>query len=240
MRRNALYRLATLTGKPPAQFETALAACTSTPVLLAPISVGDGALLLKRRPDVRMAERRLAGATAEIGVATSALYPNVSLGASVGSTGVAGDLLKGQTNRYMLGPGVTWEMNHSVARARIAAADAVQVAELARFDGVVLRALRDVETALNAYGYDLERQARLGSARAEAEGAFEDAQRLQSAGRTGALSTLDAERTLASANRAMAAERAQIAHDQVAIFLALGGGWETNTSNGVAPATGMR
>jgi NodT family efflux transporter outer membrane factor (OMF) lipoprotein len=227
-RRNALYRLATLTGKPPAEFEADLARCVAVPALIQPIPVGDGAALLKRRPDVRMAERRLAAATAEIGVATSALYPNISLGASIGSTGVTGDFLKADTNRYMIGPGVTWELNHSAARARIAAADAAQVADLARFDGVVLAALREVESALNAYDHDLERQTRLIAARTQAASAVADARRLQAAGRTGALSTLDAERTLAAADSALAALRAQIAEDQVAIFLALGGGWDSD------------
>jgi NodT family efflux transporter outer membrane factor (OMF) lipoprotein len=225
-RRNALYRLATLTGKPPAEFEAGLTKCVTTPALSQPIPVGDGAALLRRRPDVREAERRLAAATAEIGVATSALYPNVSLGASVGSTGVVGDLFKPDTNRYMVGPGVTWELNHSAARARIAAANASQVADLARFDGVVLNALREVESALNVYNHDLERQTRLVGARNQAASALADARRLQAAGRTGALTTLDAERTLASTDAAMAATRAQIVQDQVAIFLSLGGGWQ--------------
>ena len=225
-RRNAIYRLATLTGKPPAAFEADLTRCITTPVLIQPIPVGDGAALLKRRPDVRMAERRLAAATAEIGVTVSALYPNISLGASIGSTGVTGDLFKAETNRYMIGPDVTWELNHNAARARINAANAAEVAELARFDGVVLSALREVESALNAYDHDLERQTRLTAARAQAASAFADAERLEAGGKTGALSTLDAERTLASADSALAAQRAQIAEDQVAIFLTLGGGWE--------------
>jgi NodT family efflux transporter outer membrane factor (OMF) lipoprotein len=225
-RRNALYRLATLTGKPPADFEADLTRCVAAPVLDQPIPVGDGAALLKRRPDVRAAERRLAAATAEIGVATSALYPDVTLGASIGSTGALGDLFKSQTNRYQIGPGVSWELNQSAARARIAGAKAFQIAELARFDGVVLSALREVESALNIYAHNLERQKRLTAARGQAASALADARRLQAAGRTGALATLDAERTLAVVDAALAALRAQIASDQVALFLALGGGWE--------------
>lgn len=225
-RRNALFRLATLTGRPPAEFDAGLTRCVAAPVLATPIPVGDGAALLKRRPDVRAAERRLAASTAEIGVATAALYPNISLGASIGSTGVTEDFLKDVTNRYMVGPGVTWQLNHSVARAHIEAAKATQKAELARFDGVVLAALREVEVSLNVYAHDLERQQRLTAAAAQARSAYADAQRLQAAGRSGALATLDAERTLASTDAALAAIRAQLAQDQVAIFLALGGGWE--------------
>ena len=233
-RRNALFRLATLTGRPPAEFEVDLTRCVVAPALAQPIPVGDGAALLKRRPDVRAAERRLAASTAEIGVATAGLYPDVKLGASIGSTGAAGDFLKTATNFYGGGPGVTWELNHSAARARIAGAKAAQKAELARFDGVVLVALRDVETSLNTYSHDLERQASLASARNQASSALVDARRLQAAGRTGALSTLDAERTLATTESALAAMRAQIALDQVTVFLALGGGWEIEAAS---PAT---
>jgi len=231
-RRNALFRLATLTGKPPAGFEPDLIRCTSAPALAQPIPVGDGAALLRRRPDVRAAERRLAASTAEIGVATASLYPDVKLEASIGSTGAAGDFLKRATNFYGGGPQLSWELNHSAARARIAEAKAEQRAELARFDGVVLTALRDVETSLNTYGHDLERQASLTAARNQALSALNDARRLQTAGRTGALATLDAERTLAATLSALASARAQIAQDQVAVFLALGGGWEGETRHG--------
>jgi NodT family efflux transporter outer membrane factor (OMF) lipoprotein len=229
-RRNALYRLATLTGNPPAAFEADLTRCVSAPVLAQPIPVGDGAALLKRRPDVRAAERRLAARTAEIGVATAALYPDITLGASIGSTGVIGDFLKPATNDYSIGPGISWDLNHSAARARIKAAKAGQAAELARFDGVVLTALRDVEIALNVYAHDLERQTSLTAARDQAASALADAHRLQAAGRSGSLATLDAERALATTQSALAAVRAQIADDQVALFLALGGGWETGAA----------
>jgi outer membrane protein, multidrug efflux system len=225
-RRNALFRLATLSGKPPAEFESGLDKCVVTPTMGQPIPVGDGAALLKRRPDVRAAERELAAATAEIGVATAALYPRVVLGASIGSTGLTGDFLKKATNDWGIGPGISWELNQTGPRARIAAASAIQKARIASFDGVVLSALRDVESALNVYTQDLERQKSLTAARDEAASALADARRLQVDGRSGSLATLDAERTLASSESAVAALRAQIAQDQVALFLALGGGWE--------------
>jgi NodT family efflux transporter outer membrane factor (OMF) lipoprotein len=225
-RRNALYRLAVLAGRPPAEFEPDLASCAAEPPITRPIPVGDGAALLRRRPDVRAAERELAASTAEIGVATAELYPKVVLGAEVGSFGIVQDFLAKSTNDYGAGPGITWELNQSRARARIAAAKAAQQAQLARFDGVVLEALRDVESALNTYAHDLDRQKSLTAARDEAANALADASRLEAAGRSTSLATLDAQRTLASAESALAAARAQIAQDQVALFLALGGGWE--------------
>ena len=94
---------------------------------------------------------------------------------------------------------------------------------------MVLNALRETETALNVYAHDLERQQRLAAARAQAASAGSPTtRRLQAAGRIGAAPTLDAQRTLASADLALAVMRAQLAQDQVALFLALGGGWEKN------------
>jgi NodT family efflux transporter outer membrane factor (OMF) lipoprotein len=225
-RRNALFRIAALIGRPPETPGIAIADCNNAGVLSVPIPIGDGASLLRRRPDVREAERVLAAATARIGVATADLYPTVTLGASVGSTGVIQDFLKPLTNRYGVGPGIFWELNQSAARARIDAAEADSRAALAHFDGVVLGALRETETALNNYARALDRDAKLRVARDRAAEAYADATRLEIAGRTDTLRTLDAERTLANAEFALAASKSEIASDQVALFLALGGGWE--------------
>jgi outer membrane protein, multidrug efflux system len=231
-RQNALFQLAVLTGKPPGEFNAGLAKCVAAPPILDPIPIGDGAALLRRRPDVRAAERALAASTAEIGVAMADLYPRIILNASVGSTGLDKDFLLHRTNDWAVGPVVSWQLNQSAARARIAAATAAQRAQFARFDGVVLGALRDVETALNGYSQDLAREGRLKAARDEAAKAVADARLLEADGRSGALSTLDSERTLAGAETALASVRAQLSQDQVALFLALGGGWETGALGG--------
>ena len=158
----------------------------------------------------------------------AALYPRVVLGASIGSTGLASAFLTRPTNDFAIGPGVTWQLNQNPARARISAAKAAQRAQLARFDGVVLGALRDVETALDTYAHDLEREKSLVAARDEARRADDDARRLQSTGRVGALAVLDAERSLEGAEASLAAGQTQIAQDQLGVFLALGGGWEAD------------
>jgi NodT family efflux transporter outer membrane factor (OMF) lipoprotein len=118
-RRVALYALAALTGRPPAEVDSVAAACTVSPKVTAAIPVGDGAALLARRPDVRQAERLLAADTARIGVATAALYPSISLGgsASLGATRI-GDLGKASSFNFSLGPLISWSFpNLSVARA---------------------------------------------------------------------------------------------------------------------------
>jgi outer membrane protein TolC len=228
---NALYRLATLTGRPPAEADATLLACNMPPRLDSAIPVGDGAALLRRRPDIRAAERRLAASTAQIGVATAALYPNVRLGASIGSTGAIKDFLSGLTTRYGIGPAISWQINQSVPRARIAQARAQQKADLALFDSTVLAALRETESTLNVYTYDLARMENLRKARDHAAEVASDAGRLQTAGRIGALSALDAQRTQATAEENLAAAETQISMDQIAVFLALGGGWQTTRDN---------
>jgi NodT family efflux transporter outer membrane factor (OMF) lipoprotein len=225
-RRAALYKLATLTGKPPAEFPKAVEACVVPPSLARPIPVGDGAALLKRRPDVRQAERTLAGATARIGVATAALYPSITLGAGAGSTGLLADIGQAPANRWGLTSLISWTLPGEGERARIRQTEAGADAALARFDGVVLTALRETETSLDAYAHDLQRQAALKAARDQAALAETQAQTLYRAGRSPYLAGLDAQRTLAQSEAALAASDSQVAADQVNLFLALGGGWE--------------
>jgi NodT family efflux transporter outer membrane factor (OMF) lipoprotein len=225
-RQAALFRLAALTGRPPAQFPRAAADCAALPKLDRPIPVGDGAALLRRRPDVRQAERTLAGATARIGVATAALYPTVTLGLGVGSTGLLADIGQPAANRWNAGSMISWTFPTGGERARIRQANAAADVALAKFDGVVLNALRETETSLAAYAQDLQKNADLRAAREQAEVAEGQAQRLYRAGKSPYLTGLDATRTLAQADTALAASNSQVAADQVKLFLALGGGWE--------------
>jgi NodT family efflux transporter outer membrane factor (OMF) lipoprotein len=224
-RRAALYRLAVLTGRPPAGFPAGLDACASPPRLASPIPVGDGAALLRRRPDVRQTERMLAGATARIGVATAALYPSVSIGLGAGSTGLLADLGQPAANHWSAGSLITWTVPTGVERARIRQANAAADAALARFDGVVLGALRETETSLTVYARDLDRNAALRAARDEAAAAERQTQSLYQAGRSAYLADLDARRALSNFEAALAASDTQVADDQISLFLALGGGW---------------
>ena len=225
--RVAYYRLAALTGKTPQEMNLNLLQCQAAPRLTRQIPVGDGAALLRRRPDIRQAERTLAGATARIGVATADLYPSISLGASVGSTGLLDHFGAGNAFRWSLGPLISWTLpDTGSARSRIAQAEAGTDSALARFDGVVLNALKETESAMTFYARELDRNAALKTARDESALAAEQAHRLYQYGRTDFLSVLDADRTLAANDAAWAASDAALASDQIALFLALGGGWE--------------
>ncbi|GLV25919.1 MULTISPECIES: efflux transporter outer membrane subunit [Sphingobium] len=229
-RKTALYRLAVLTGRPPAEFPIEVANCAEPPHLTRPVPVGDGASLLQRRPDVREAERDLAAATARIGVAIGELYPRISLGAGLGSTGILSDLGTRPANHWSLGPLISWSLPTPAVRSRIHQANAKADASLAQFDGIVLNALREVETSLTSYGRDLDRHARLELARNLSVKARDDAQILYRAGRTPLLDLLDAQRAAAEAEAVLATSKARIADDQVSLFLALGGGWEQGES----------
>lgn len=224
-RRAALYRLALLTGRPPAEYPREAEACAAPPRLDEPLPVGDAAALLQRRPDVRQSERQLAAATARIGVATAALYPSIQFGASGGWTGLLSDIGDPAARHWGLGALISWTLPGGGERARVRQADAATQAALARFDGVVLNALREVETQLWSYAQDLRRQDALRRAHEQAALAAEQARRLYEAGRNPYLASLDADRTLASVDAALAAIDGQIATDQVRLFLALGGGW---------------
>ncbi|MEJ2801326.1 TolC family protein [Comamonadaceae bacterium PP-2] len=226
-RQGALYRLATLSGRLPQDFPREVQDCAAPPAIASQIPVGDGAQLLRRRPDIRQAERQLAEATARIGVATADLYPKITLGLSASSAGLASGFGRGDTFSWSLGPLVSWTLpNTGVAQARIAQSEAGTRAALATFDGTVLNALRETETALNAYAQELDRRAALQAARDQAAEVADQARALYRGGRSGYLDALDADRGLATAQAALAASDAQLADDQVTLFLALGGGWQ--------------
>jgi len=224
-RRTALFRLATLTGKAPAALLQTAAARSTALTLGQPIPIGDGARLLARRPDVRAAEQRLAAATARIGVVTADLYPKISLGGTIGSTGGMDGIFGAGATRWLAGPLIRWDINLSRTRARILGAEAHQQAALARFDGIVLRALEETETALATYAQMLERQRVLRSARDEAERAARITRVQRQEGGVDSLAALDAERTLARAEAESALADARIADAQVDLFRALGGHW---------------
>ncbi|MFL9966646.1 efflux transporter outer membrane subunit [Paraburkholderia sediminicola] len=234
-RKIAQYRLAALLARAPSDLPPAVLACDRLPQIRQPIPVGDGAALLKRRPDVREAERQLAASTARIGVATGALYPTVSIGASAGLTGILEDLGTPATQRWGFGPLISWTFPANGARGRVREAQASSQVALAKFDGVVLTALRETETNLATYASDFARADSLRAALKSATESADETHRLYRAGRESFISDLDATRTLTSTKSQVAAAEGQVAIDQVNLFLALGGGWETDAHS--APGT---
>ncbi|MBY8827967.1 efflux transporter outer membrane subunit [Hephaestia mangrovi] len=226
-RKSALYLLATLLGRPPADYPLDVEQCTTLPVLGRPIPIGDGAALIRRRPDIREAERTIAADTAQIGVATADLYPQISLGGSAGISGPLKDIGGPSSFGFSLGPLISWSFpNRPVVKARIAEANAQVDADLAGFDSTVLSALRETETALETYARDRDQAAALGRARDSAALSAQQASKLFRFGRGDFLSLLEAQSSLAQAEATHAAAQTQLVDDQVALFMALGGGWQ--------------
>ena len=225
----ALYQLSVLTGELPNTLVASIGQCKKAPQLSRPIPVGDGAALLKRRPDIRQAERKMAAANARIGVATADLYPKINFGLSGGFTGRMNGFDQNNGYRWSIGPLISWTIpDTGTARSRIKQAEAENQAALARFDASVLNALKEAESALTNYARELDRNALLKAARDQSALAADQAHRLYRHGRIDFLATLDAERTLANDESTYAASSAKLVSDQINVFLALGGGWEQN------------
>lgn len=221
----ALFELAALLGLPPAQVPETAARCSAPPALKDAIATGDGASLLRRRPDVAEAERKLAAATARIGIATADLYPRISIGASVNQFGGEGVSQKRGFN-YGIGPLLSFSFpNMGAARARIRQARGQEEAALATFDGTVLTALKEVEQALSGYGAAVNRRGKLASAEERAEQAFRLANQRYRAGSIAYIDSIVAQGELLRVRLARTQADRELAASEVAIFRALGAGW---------------
>jgi multidrug efflux system outer membrane protein len=195
---------------------------------LPPVSLGDPAALLRRRPDIRAAERRLAAATARIGVATADLFPRLTAGGSLGlGASTLGGLGRGGADHFSLGPDISWAFLDSPRRYQlIKAAGARAESQIETYRQTVLLALEDVENALVEYGREQERRDFLADAVKASERAAVLARQRYDQGTANFLEVLDAERVKLQAEAALAASQTQTATDLISLFKALGGGWK--------------
>ncbi|WP_293393162.1 efflux transporter outer membrane subunit [Nevskia sp.] len=215
----ARYRLGELRGLMPADPLVAGIDCATLPELPAALPIGDAQALLRRRPDIREAERRLAAASARLGVATAELYPVINLGGAIGL--LAGGLVSTAT------PLISWTFpNQSPARARIAQATANERAALAAWDAVTLRALREVESALLAMAAEAQRKAALTVAIGSAERTLLLAASRVRHGDASPLLRIEAERIRADLTRQRIDSSIALARQHLSLFRALGGGWQ--------------
>lgn len=223
----ALFELSALLGGTPADMPLDAQQCAMPPSPGLALPVGDGASLLRRRPDLRQAERQLAADTARIGVATAALYPKVSLGGS--GNFFRNDSVRGNDSlSFSVGPLVSWSFpNVTVARSRIRQAQAQGDASLAAFDGAVITALKQVEQALSNVAREQERLAALDEAQVRSQNAFDFANVRYRAGSVGLLDVLVAQTALLDAQAAQASSLQRLSSLRVDLFKALGGGWMT-------------
>ena len=224
----AAYRLALLTGQPPEALEDRLLAAATLPESPVTVSAGLRSDLLRRRPDVRQAERELAAATADVGVATAELFPRLSLVGSVGQEAQhRGDLLSASSMQFSVGPSLHWPIfAGGTIRANIRAADARADAAGARYESAVLTALSDSETALNRFAATQRTERDRDVARQQTADALTLANQRYRAGEDDLIVLLDAQSAYSAAEQQSIAAKAARLDAIVALYKALGGGWE--------------
>jgi multidrug efflux system outer membrane protein len=227
--RRAIHRIGVLTGQPPAALAEDLARAAPPRALPALGAIGDPAQLLRRRSDLRAAERDLAAATARVGVATADLYPRITIGGGIGTEARRlGDLGSGGTTYWSIVPRIDWAfLDSGRLRARVAQADAQAQAQLARFERSVLLALEETENALTDFGRQQVRRGALEEAARASEQAADLARQRFDAGVASFLDVLQAEGARLSVQDSLEVSRSAAATSLVAIYKALGGGWET-------------
>jgi NodT family efflux transporter outer membrane factor (OMF) lipoprotein len=223
----AKNRLAILLGEHPGAVHTELAARQPLPVPPLEVAVGVPADLLRRRPDVRHAERKLAAQTAQIGVVTAELYPKFSLVGSIGLNALdLTNLFSAASRAYSIGPTVSWRLFDAGAiRKNIEVQSALQDQALIQYEATVLTALEEVENALVAFVEEQRRREALRDAARAAERALALAQAQYGAGMVDFRSVLDAQRSLLSLQDQLAQSEGTVTSNVVRLYKALGGGW---------------
>lgn len=226
----AIHRLGVLLGREPGALHGELSEAGPIPAAPDEIPVGLPSELLRRRPDIRAAERQAAAATARIGVATADLFPRVSLTGSLGlQSSHIGSLPSGDARFWSIGPSLNWSIfNMGRVRSNIRVQEAVQEQTLARYERTVLEAFEEVENALVNYGRELVRRQTLAQAVAADQRAVDLATELYRQGLTDFLSVVDAQRQLYLNQDQLAQSERTVAVNLVALYKALGGGWEEN------------
>ncbi|MBC2779150.1 efflux transporter outer membrane subunit [Parasphingopyxis marina] len=224
----AAIRLALLVGQPPEALFDRLNAPRPLPAGEINVAVGLRSEILRRRPDVRKAERDLAASTAEIGVATAALFPNLSLSGGIGLQARSpDDLLSSDSLRLGVGPSFSWPLfSGGRIRAQIRAADARADAAGIRYEQAVLNALADSETAINRLDAASRSRSARNEARAQALEVVGLARRRHLAGEDDLTALLQAQLAYTAAEQHHILARANELRQLASLYKALGGGWQ--------------
>lgn len=225
----AMNRVAVLLGEQPGAIRSEMEKVQSVPKAPASIAVGVPADVLRRRPDVRKAEAKLAAETARIGVAKADLYPRLVLKGSVGTEALSfGKVFSSSSRAFSYGPQITWPIfNAGSIRKNIEAQTAVQEQTLIQYEASVLTALEDVENAIVAFGQEQLKRQSLGESSDAARLAVTLAEHKYTAGLTDFTGVLDAQRSLLTYQDQTVQSDGAIASNLVRLYKALGGGWTT-------------
>lgn len=223
-----IHRLGVLTGQLPDALVATLSQASALPKAPDSIQIGSPEQLLKRRPDIRIAERALAASTARIGVAVADLFPRVSFVGNIAlEASTLGAITSPGSDSYSFGPKISWAfLNMGGVYARIKAADAHAESSLAQYQQTVLNALEETENALVTYNQERSRRASLANAAAASEKANRLAHMRYEAGVADFLTVLDTELRLLQDQSQLAQSETATATALTAVYKALGGGWE--------------
>lgn len=229
----SINRLVVLTGEAPETLRARLTPPQSLPSLPTTLAVGDPLSLLQRRPDIQAAEQALKGAVAEYNVRVADLYPRISLDGSLGYLSTDWSRLGEEpTETFAFAPSIRWAaFDLGRVQAHIDAADARAQARLVEFEQSVQRALEETDNALQNFSREEERRATLQqAARASTQAARFAPQKFE-IGSGDFFSVLDAERSQLDINAQLAQSETQLLLNLIAIYKALGGGWETHAGS---------
>jgi len=223
----AKNRLSVLMGEHPGYVDSRLAAAKPLPVTPLSIALGVPAETLRRRPDVRTAERELAAQTARVGVATAELYPKLSLAGSIGiDASTFGGLFSGNNRAAAIGPRVGWNIfNAGAVRSNIEIQNARQEQALLQYENTILLALEEAENAITAYANEQARAQSLEDAMKSSADSLQLVLTQYKSGLIDFQDVLDVQRTFLSVKDNLAVSKGTVVSNLVRLYKALGGGW---------------
>ncbi len=241
--RQSKNALGVLLGKPPGSIDSYVAQARPIPDAPAEIAVGVPADLLRRRPDIRLAERQLATQSALIGVAKADLYPHFSLLGSInlrasdaaltfasGGASELGDLFNAKSFQYFIGPSLSWDIfNYGRITNQVRVEDARFQQLIADYRSVVLNAAREAEDATIGFLKSQEQRDELQQTYEAAKRSTELSLYQYQEGLVDYQRVLDSQRNLVASQENLARVSGDIATNLIALYKALGGGWETRT-----------
>jgi len=221
------YRLAVLLGERPGELDVDVSPKSFKPIAVS-LPIGDAGDVLARRPDVQVAEREYAAATARIGVAKADFFPHIVLGGFLGFlSGRSNDFGSPATRAWSLAPSISWPgLNVQRVRANLHASEARADAAQANYQQAVLLAIEDIDNAVTGFNQQRVRVDHLIEQGRHSKRAADLARVRYQEGETGFLELLDAERTQLAAEDDLALAEATINTRAVALYKALGGGWQ--------------
>jgi NodT family efflux transporter outer membrane factor (OMF) lipoprotein len=227
----SIHRLSVLLGKEPAELESQLVVAAPIPPATPGIPVGLPSELLRRRPDIRQAEREVASATAQVGVATADLFPRFFLTGAAGLQSVnASDFFNSSSRFWSIGPSMSWPVfTAGRIRQNIKVQNARHEQSLIRYEQTVLTSLEEVENALVACGKEQEHHQALVQSELANRRAVELADERYRSGLVDFLNVLDTQRSLLAVQDDLAQSDRTIDQNIVRLYKALGGGWERET-----------